>query len=74
MVADQNDKDQFKGDSGSSDDVLSITLNSKADRKREKKKPNKDTAAKGLPIKRKKVSIHIEKNITRGKCNNTDCY
>jgi hypothetical protein len=73
MVADQNDKDQFKGDSGSSDDVLTITLNSKADRKREKKKPNKDTTAKGLPIKRKKVSIHIEKNITRGKCYHADC-
>lgn len=63
----QNLKDAFKGDSGSSDDVLTINLNSKADRKREKKKAKKERQANGETIKRKKVSFHIEKNMTRGK-------
>lgn len=63
----QTAKDAFKGDSGSSDDVLTINLNSKADRKREKKKAKKERQASGETIKRKKVSFHFEKNMTRGK-------
>lgn len=41
---------------------------------REKKNPNKETAAKGLAVKRKKVSFHVEKNTTRGKCYRADYY
>lgn len=66
-VREQNAKDAFKGDSGSSDDVLTINLNSKAERKREKKQAKKERAASGETIKRKKVSFHFEKNMTRGK-------
>ena len=67
-VSEKNVKDSFKGDSGSSDDVLTINLNSKAERKREKKQAKKERASSGETIKRKKVSFHFEKNMTRGKC------
>jgi hypothetical protein len=65
------EKDGFKGDSGSSDDVLTVALGK--ERKRDKKKKQKGiTAEPSDGQKRKRVSFSMDKNMTRGKCKLTN--
>ena len=59
--------DAYKGDSGSSDDVLTINLSNKDGKKKKAKKAKRPLPAEEPANKRKKVSFHIEKNMTRGK-------
>lgn len=56
--------DMHKADSGSSDDVLTI---SKAIKKRKRNKKTKAPTKEEGTVKRKRVTFSIEKNMTRGK-------
>lgn len=59
-------KETRRADSGSSDDVLTISLGK--DRKRDKKKKLKVKEESAEVNKRKRVSFSMDKNMTRGKC------
>lgn len=58
-------KETRRADSGSSDDVLTISLGK--DRKRDKKKKLKVKEESAEVNKRKRVSFSMDKNMTRGK-------
>lgn len=68
MTSTLAEKDTCKGDSGSSDDVLTISLGKERKRDAKKRRKNKsETPVEEGSAKRKRVSFSMDKNMTRGK-------